>query len=482
MSKNTNNVRFTGGDNLTGLLKMYHEVMMKNELYDGKGAYKLSYAGGESGPSFGGNQMDIAANKDARKILFTIIVNANNKVADLFLNSSAITALKNKLVPDPEIKTDFKDLLGAPEQVFGAKMTNTINKLLASDYGRQAIDQAYVSEIQKKAEKIEEIVAGIKQPAAQKFYSTTQGKVLLFDFDNQYSITKSGPEAKLVHFLNDGKTTTYSKNNISFSEQYNIDHHKQFVMGTKQAQNPQFMKNSAMRISNIENILGASQKVEVTSSTQPNKTTKIEYINKLIALITAKIQAIVTTTTANLQNKIQEDFDKDKTLLNKKYQNIYDTKKEELQKQLSAELAEITKQKQKEHDILWNARVAASKSKQAADPSYSVDINSNDIVALKAAEGNSLAKEKEKSAAALLEKFRISLIKEQQDDVEKTRLKWQKDATSKHDEFVSVCNNIIEAASESAQNEHSNVDALFEKAEQDMEKFLSGATKELFAD
>ena len=135
---------------------------------------------------------------------------------------------------------------------------------------------------------------------------------------------------------------------------------------------------------------------------------------------------------------------------------------------------------------MWNARVVQSKAKQAADPSYSVDINSNDIVALKAAEGNSLAKEKEKSAAALLEKFRISLIKEQRDDVEKTRLKWQKDATSKHDEFVSVCNkklnNIIEAASESAQNEHSNVNALFEKAEHDMQEFLSGATKELFAD
>ena len=55
-----NNTKFTGGDTLTGIYQLYHQSMMKNELYNGYGAYQLSYAGGKSGLSFGGNQMDMS--------------------------------------------------------------------------------------------------------------------------------------------------------------------------------------------------------------------------------------------------------------------------------------------------------------------------------------------------------------------------------------------------------------------------------------
>lgn len=57
-----NNDRFTGGDDLQDRYLLYHKAMMKNELYDGRGAYQLSFAGGQSGFSFGGNQMDMSQN------------------------------------------------------------------------------------------------------------------------------------------------------------------------------------------------------------------------------------------------------------------------------------------------------------------------------------------------------------------------------------------------------------------------------------
>lgn len=121
MSKNVDKVRFTGGDNFTGLLKIYHDVIMKNELHDGKGAYKLSHAGGESGPSFGGNQMDIAGNEDARKALADIIINAQGKVAELSLSASDIDSIKKKLLPTSkspqELATKLETLKGSSGKV-----------------------------------------------------------------------------------------------------------------------------------------------------------------------------------------------------------------------------------------------------------------------------------------------------------------------------------------------------------------------------
>jgi len=61
--------KFTGGNDLTGLGKLYHEIMMKNELRDGFGAYELSYAKGKSGLSFGGNQMDMSEDQSALSLL-----------------------------------------------------------------------------------------------------------------------------------------------------------------------------------------------------------------------------------------------------------------------------------------------------------------------------------------------------------------------------------------------------------------------------
>ncbi|MBA8666879.1 hypothetical protein H1Q59_03105 [Holosporaceae bacterium 'Namur'] len=85
-------IKFTGGENLNGIQKIYHEVLMKNELINGCGAYELSWAGtpttpGKSAPSFGGNQMDIGGNPEARNVLLNIILNAKHDNHKLFFSN-----------------------------------------------------------------------------------------------------------------------------------------------------------------------------------------------------------------------------------------------------------------------------------------------------------------------------------------------------------------------------------------------------------
>lgn len=165
-------LKFTGGNFLYGIQKVYHDIMMKNELSDGKGAYKLSYAGDQSGPSFGGNQMDISTNADARKILSEII-NAKDRLGNSFLTNQEKNRL-NKLLSDQDmqnVNSIRSDLRGTPEKVFG-NLAHKINDALRSDEGRKIIDKAYVSDINTRSNHIETVVSSIKQPT--KFLDTVR--------------------------------------------------------------------------------------------------------------------------------------------------------------------------------------------------------------------------------------------------------------------------------------------------------------------
>lgn len=67
-SKPNDGPRFTGGDYLTGFDKIVHDLMMRNELINGYHAYEVRFAKkGNSGLSFGGNQMDLSTRAIARK-------------------------------------------------------------------------------------------------------------------------------------------------------------------------------------------------------------------------------------------------------------------------------------------------------------------------------------------------------------------------------------------------------------------------------
>ena len=69
------NELFTGGVGFTGFKKMANDVLMKNELANGYGAYQLGDAiSGRSGYSFGPSQWDLSKGAQEYKDLFKSIL------------------------------------------------------------------------------------------------------------------------------------------------------------------------------------------------------------------------------------------------------------------------------------------------------------------------------------------------------------------------------------------------------------------------
>ena len=125
--------RFTGGDQLTGLKKLYHEIMMKNELVDGYGAYEVHFARGKSGISFGGNQIDLKkGEKDYRKDFVDILLNARDDKGNPFFTQSEI-----KSIAGEEKKGYEKFSEGKPVKEFFGQYLPRVNAALSSHYGRQ---------------------------------------------------------------------------------------------------------------------------------------------------------------------------------------------------------------------------------------------------------------------------------------------------------------------------------------------------------
>jgi hypothetical protein len=197
---------FKGGDNLEGIHAHYHHIMMVNELEGGAKAYEFKWAGTrKSGPSFGGNQMDISSNSHARKVLCDIVKYATYGDDSHFLCYKEALDIE-KILSNP------KELRGRKaEEIFGAEVTDKINKALKSEYGKREIHKAYLHEISVRAQKIEDVVAILKNGPGKDFAQTTEGKLYLFDYDNQYDITKDGP---LCRYLNGEEVTLKSGQKI----------------------------------------------------------------------------------------------------------------------------------------------------------------------------------------------------------------------------------------------------------------------------
>ena len=124
--------KFTGGANFEGLEKDVHNLIMKTELHDGYGAYKLSYAegkeGGNSGLSFGGNQMDLGDGKPeikttARQTFLDILGNATDSYGNKIISETEYNAIVKKEAYLQKGKR--------PETVFGSDLPK-INSALAS--------------------------------------------------------------------------------------------------------------------------------------------------------------------------------------------------------------------------------------------------------------------------------------------------------------------------------------------------------------
>ncbi len=123
--------RCTVGDDFTGFKKIVHDLMMQNELYNGYGAYKVSYADtkskdNKSGLSFGANQMDMSKNSKAIQVFIKIMENATDSYGNLLVNPDILLDIRGG-VNNPNLKKT----LTTPEQVFG-KNLSLVNAALKS--------------------------------------------------------------------------------------------------------------------------------------------------------------------------------------------------------------------------------------------------------------------------------------------------------------------------------------------------------------
>lgn len=243
MTKEKYEYDFKGGNNLEGIYEDYHHIMMMNELKGGKGGYELKWAENESGPSFGGNQMDMSKNEYSRQIFKDIMENATDANGNKILSSSQISKIDKVL--DNE-----KAMVGASHHKLFGNMVSTIDLALQSPYGKKAIHQAYVNEMLTRGNWVESFVDALNEGPGKNFAKTDIGKMCVFDFYNQYGIKKRGA---LHTFLNGGKATLKSGKVLGpiTKQDFNIeDFKKDFLFHLKRYKdNPD---DVIRRLNNIE--------------------------------------------------------------------------------------------------------------------------------------------------------------------------------------------------------------------------------------
>lgn len=207
------------------MYKLYHEVMMKNELAGGHGAYELSYAGGKSGFSFGRNQIDLSQNMDFSKKIVDILKNATDSKGVSFFTQDEVLYIAGK---DNTNLTQSQKTL---ESAFSDNLPK-IQAALSSEYGISKIDELYLHEIETDAKHIETATATakMKNPAAKAFYETDVGKLLLFDYNNQFYIELDGAFLKkyIDGVLNDDVKVVFSTGEEIKApiDTYTIEDHK----------------------------------------------------------------------------------------------------------------------------------------------------------------------------------------------------------------------------------------------------------------
>lgn len=212
-------IPFSGGDNLTGILKLYNNILMANELDNGYGAYEISLASPDSGLSFGGNQMDMSEESEARLLFLDIMENAVDSINQKFFCDDEIV----------DICLNIKNKGRSPEKVFGNYLFR-VNEALSSEYGIAKINEQYVKEISIDYNHIENVILNITDSIARTFYNTTIGRLLLFDYNNQFYLA---PHGELKIYMDGYKVITYTGKALIVGDSYNIDNHKEFLFETE---------------------------------------------------------------------------------------------------------------------------------------------------------------------------------------------------------------------------------------------------------
>src|SRR5690606_4247423 len=123
---------------LTGFDAVVAEMLLRNELGPYSNGYELVHSTGNSGYSFGGNQMDLSVNSNARDVLRDILINARDS------SNNLIFADGNQFYNDHQTAIESSGNASA----LTTTEINLINQALSSDYGLAAINSAFVDEVQ----------------------------------------------------------------------------------------------------------------------------------------------------------------------------------------------------------------------------------------------------------------------------------------------------------------------------------------------
>jgi Ca2+-binding RTX toxin-like protein len=183
---------FRGIDGLqTKYLKAIGETLLRNELGGLSNGYEISHAGADSpsGYSFGGNQMDLAGNPNAKVVLKDILVKTNANGNGLGFYNSIESKLS--IVSNPNALSDLQK--------------NSINTALSSDYGKSKLNEIFVKEVTTKSNEVDNIISSLADSNVKTtLQNSVQLKVILVDYHNQFNIDKPAPNvpAQMFNYLN----------------------------------------------------------------------------------------------------------------------------------------------------------------------------------------------------------------------------------------------------------------------------------------
>ena len=262
--------RFTGGDHLKpedGLKYYIHQAMMVNELSGGRGAYKISNAEkAASGPSFGPIQYDIGGNDKGQQLLERIAREATDSKGNRFISDNEIKQMQLHLYK-PFNKMSVED-----RQVY-QHMKPKLNQALTSEAGISLINRDYVKVLNKKTDKVNEIISNVQNPENKKFLqSDIQAQVFIADIRNQYAKKVNGA---LVEFLSQSKEDNGVRlpggRQVKVEGKLDMEDLKNFRMNT--AYGVKHPADARRRDNNIE---------EITAPTRPKPMSKLDKLEAMV--------------------------------------------------------------------------------------------------------------------------------------------------------------------------------------------------------
>jgi Ca2+-binding RTX toxin-like protein len=222
---------FTGGSGLTGFKLKFHNVLMKNELNNGVGAYEISHAmAGRSGYSFGPVQWDLL--KGRGRSLFEDI-----------LTNSSVSGM------DEQAISDITDIVYTNGATFppGSTYMGLIDSALQSTYGIEQINAAYQTELDSIISHVDSVIDNVAYATDKSFLNTDIAKLFLCDYHNQFYISSNG----LMDRFLQGQQVTFGGGAIIKSGTLGVDDLLNAYLHTTYATNTQGLADELRRFSNV---------------------------------------------------------------------------------------------------------------------------------------------------------------------------------------------------------------------------------------